>query len=294
MPLELFFRDNTFNAKADILERQANETNTLFLGSSHMWRAVNPEWFDQSLSMAIGGSAIDIDHLIFNEMIQRLPHLKTIVLEISYHSLEERRGQSWSKNFLIYNYFDINNYPNELVPWQDHLLMTSQPVFYVKKLLFNENKIEKGKFNEYGFIDQAPKVSDDYSSRFASLGYNQAEIDSTSSVILEDLHTESNEINFEKSTSQVIEMAKVCASKNIELLIVSTPKYWTYNANMNLLKDQRRQKFYQLLNEEYDIQILNFERLYERDVNYFINENHLSVTGAKAFTEFLQNKMTNR
>lgn len=292
LPFELYFRDNTYKAKAEVLEEKSEFVTTLFLGSSHVWRAINPEWYDEnSISLAIGGSAIDIDYLLFNKFVDDLPNLKTLVLEISYHTLEERRGKNWPKNFLLYKYFKINNYNNGIVPWQDHFLLTSQPIFYFKKLLFQRNKIENGKYNEYGFIITPPEISDDYSSRFASLSYDQNKIDSSSNTVLNSLHTNLNIENYKASTDQILRMAKYCESKNIDFIILSTPKYKTYNLMMNAEKEGRRQKFLKELINDYDLQVLNFDRLYENNVKYFINENHLSVEGAKHFSSFLKEKV---
>lgn len=289
IPLEIYLRQNTFKAKAEFIKQHQNEIEWLVLGSSHNWRAINPALFQKTTaSLAFGGSAIDIDIFLANHYLEKLPQLKRIILEVSYHSLEERRGYTWGKNHLLWVHFGIAHY-NGPVPWYDYALLSSQPLFYGRKLLMEHNKIESGKYNEYGFINVDPDTSyRSFTNRFQRLNFNANKIKKGSEKYLANLHKRSNLDNYQQSLRELDKLIEICKKKEIAISIISPPKYFLYQQAMNEEKYARRNAFLNRIKDQAHVQVLVYDAFQQNNPKWFSNENHLNVDGANQFTRILE------
>ena len=90
--LEIAIRNipNDYQLKKEYLDKNAEEINTLILGSSHTFYGVNPEYFSKkTFNAAYVSQSLDLDFEILNAYNSKLKKLKTVIIPISYFSLFE-------------------------------------------------------------------------------------------------------------------------------------------------------------------------------------------------------------
>ncbi|MEQ8908108.1 MAG: hypothetical protein RIC95_02870 [Vicingaceae bacterium] len=294
LPLEAILRDNTYAAKAKHLAENRNAIEVVFFGSSHIWRAINPEYLDGNVSsLGLGGGAVDKDVALFNHVVNELPNLKVVFFELSDHSLEDYKGPNWAKNHLLLNHFGVRDYGKAQPPLNDWLLFTSQPKFYLEKFLFKPNLIESGKYNQYGFMTERPDTSTNSRiDQFRSLNYDKKKIEETSEkkylFRMKENHFSTNLEAYKKNTSLLEKAIDRCVKMGIDVVLLSTPKYYLYNEKMPSARIERKNDFIEDQLKKANVYYLDYAREYEDSVELFANENHMNPLGAEVFTKDLK------
>jgi len=279
---EFYLRNNSFKAKADYMESNRDSIEILIFGSSRMWRGIYPDSLNYNVaSLALGGSAINIDHKFFYKYIDKLPELKLVIFELSYHFLEVYRSETWVKNHLLHLYFDINNYIGE-PPFKDNFLLTSNPREYFEKLFAFKYH------DDHGFI----KYDNEFAGTYALLDFDTALIRNR---YIKDAnknwHTRENINRHKKNCSLVVEMLKTCERKNIKVLFLSPPKYYIYFENMNMGKLKRRNDFIKKILKKDEVYFWDYDTLFPYDPKRFIDEHHMNFYGAKEFSHLLYKRL---
>ncbi|MBS2212132.1 hypothetical protein KEM09_12000 [Carboxylicivirga mesophila] len=273
--------NNTFYAKKEYIDYNKDSLEVLILGSSQTWRAINPKFIKSKCApLAHGGSALNIDYLLLRKYIKELPLLKVVLIETSYHTLENYCDSSWNKNHLFYIYYDINNYNSE-PPMKDNLLITANFSQYFKKFWTNNIFPEFGKYNKYGFITSA---------------IDNLDVGKYDSLFLAKRHCEENIVLFKKNARILDEMINICLQHDISVILFSPPKHFNYNKNNVLNKLKRRNATLKKYENVVGIHILNLENKYEDNIDIFYNEDHLNVYGAEKVSRIvdsLTNKIIN-
>ncbi|WP_452227725.1 hypothetical protein [Lacinutrix sp. MEBiC02404] len=264
--------NNTFYTKSKYIKDNKNSIEVLILGSSQTWRAINPEYLTMDVApLAHGGSALNIDYLLFKKYVDNFPNLKVVILETSYHTFEEFRNTSWNKNHLFHIYYDVNNYEGA-APWSENLLLTANPKAYIKKIWTRSIFPEFGEYNNYGFITSTKKTLD-------KSGYPASELKSR--------HIKESLDNYKIETKLLANMVTTCEEKGLDLILFSPPKYSTYNKNYTSTKLERRNLVFEKYKKLDRVYILNYETTYEDEKDMFYNEDHLNIYGAKKLTKSL-------
>jgi hypothetical protein len=248
---------------------------------------IDPSLLDKpTLSMASGDQHHDTDFKLLKGLIDRLPKLNTVVLEVSYSHFElPHNGKDFWKNSVYLKYYGVNNFERAYY-FKDKLIFLSHPPFFSKKL--KEHYIKKentSKFNLYGFD------TNNYSGRFKDLDYEEAKIATTRFKInlVPDLDI------FRKNTSLFQEMIQYINKRGLNIVICHTPVYKTYLPKRNEDILRRRDSIVQtLINMNPNIKLLDKE---EDTINYsvydFTNQSHLNSKGAIQFSESL-NELLNQ
>lgn len=277
LSVELYNRvNNTFYAKKNYIEKNQKSIEVLVLGSSQTWRAINPEYMTvQCAPLAHGGSAFNIDYLLFQEFVEKLPNLKVVILETSYHTFDDNRNSKWSKNHLFWIYYGINNYGKH-IPKSDYFLFTANPKAYLKKMWSSSIFPEFGQFNKYGFITSSNET---------------LETGHYDSLFLKNRHVYENIGNYKKNKDLIKSIINICEERNLDVILFSPPKYFTYNENYNVKKLARRDSILSIYKDRNGVSIWNYERKWEKDTKVFYNEDHLNVDGAKKITLEIDKKL---
>lgn len=117
--IELMIRTvpNDYQYKNDYLKKNGNQIEVLFLGSSHAYYGINPEYIElNSFNASEVSQSIKYDYLILDKYIDHLKELKVIFLDISYFSLFNNLEESvepWRVKY--YNlYYNLNSHPFSL------------------------------------------------------------------------------------------------------------------------------------------------------------------------------------
>ncbi|QNJ96720.1 hypothetical protein [Constantimarinum furrinae] len=279
--VEISLRENTFSAKRNYIDSNADSIEVLILGSSQNFRAINPEFLTmRSAPLAHGESAINIDFKLFDRYFESFPELHTVILEVSYHTLDDFRGYKWNKNHLFHIYYNLNNYKDK-PPFKDHFLLTSNFKEYSKKFFKSILNPEMQEYNRFGYPYKWLNKS-----RFANLNYNDSLIKKSShTAYLNGRHFDEHIAYFDLNSERLDSLITVCNKRNIDVVLLSPPKYYLYNQAMNKRKLERRNSIFKKYMSHKRVHIWNFETKYEYETELFGNEDHMNSKGAEIFTK---------
>ena len=89
--------------------------------------------------------------------------------------------------------------------------------------------------------------------------------------------------------AQMKELTDFCKSRNIQLVLITTPCWHTYYGNLN---KEQLDKMYELTNQfksEFDVPYFDYLKDPRFEADDFFDSNHLSEIGAEKFTKILDN-----
>src|SRR5665647_305746 len=114
--MEILLRQipNFYQFKKGYLESNSDSLEILFLGNSHSYFGLNPDYINGiSFNAAHVSQTLEYDLAILQKYDSKWSELKYIILPISYFSLYDKMsesGESWrSKDYCIYYDIDISN-----------------------------------------------------------------------------------------------------------------------------------------------------------------------------------------
>lgn len=274
--------DTSYKRNKAYLEEASEAIEVLILGSSHMRSAVNAGQLQQpAINLASGNQHHDTDFKLLKGMVERLPKLKTVVVEVSYSHFEyPHNGKNWWKHSYFLKYYDINTFERP-VYFKDRLLYRANAPLITERLYsYYITKDTPATFTKYGFN------TNNYFGRFKTLNYNEDRI----AVSNFRINTQPDLKTFRKNTSLFYELLEYCKEKNLEVIICTTPTYKTYLPKRNAEILQRRDRIFTDLQQKFtNIRFLEKEA---DTVNYGVrdywNQSHVNPDGAKTFTGELQ------
>lgn len=268
---------NDYEFKKNYLEKNASEIEVLYLGNSHTFYGIRPEFCSKKgYNLGHISQSLNIDYAFLKKYESNWKKLKYVIIPLDYFSLFEELNHSdedWRiKNYKIYHDLTIRN------KFQDNFEcfnvdFKSNCKRIIKNYLLNQNEITT-----------------------TELGYGTA-FHSNSNQNLLQTGKEAAKRHFAKNDSLYISNYKSLLSilnfskkHSIKVILVSFPTYSSYYTNLD-----RKQKIktiktaYQLKNQ---FSLLSYLNLMESV--YFIKEDfhdgdHLNEKGAQKLTLFLNN-----
>lgn len=111
--VEFFYRwvPNNYTVKYDYMQAHSGEIETLLLGSSHCFYALNPDYFSgHTFNLSNISQSLYIDGLLFDQYFERMPKLKTVVFCIEYSNLShvENTGEESYRKYYYENYMRLD------------------------------------------------------------------------------------------------------------------------------------------------------------------------------------------
>lgn len=278
-----------FNINKERIEKEGPTIETIILGSSQMQHAVNPEWLDSpALNLASGDQHHDTDFNILKGLKERLPNLKTVVIEVSYSHFEiAHNGTDFWKNNIYLKYYGVNSF-NRKTYFKDKLLFLSNPRFFSQRI--ERHYIEKKRlaaYNEFAFNTNA------YFGQFKDLGHNEEKIKKMPRF---KINTTPNLQVYEVNTALYFELLSYAETKQLEVIISTPPMYKTYHLRKHQDILRRRDSIIELsLNRYNHVTLLDTETdTIQFNVNDYWNQSHLNPKGAKKYTAILDSLLTIR
>ena len=113
---------NSYTLKKDCIENNLSQVDILILGSSQAYWSINPQPLSpHPCNLANSNQDLYYDYKLLDKYIDKLSHLKLVIISVSYFSLEFRlqnTDESWRKYFYQHfydiptndNIFNIKNY----------------------------------------------------------------------------------------------------------------------------------------------------------------------------------------
>ncbi len=220
MALEFSIRQipNDYTLKRDYLNSNSNNIEVIFLGSSHTYYGVNPEYISNNAFNASHTSqTIDYDYEIIKKYNGNWNQLKTIVLPIDYFTLFAKVStgiESWRvKNYEIY--YDIKR-SKKLQDQSEILSLTFDKSFERIKKYYLHNKSAIS-CTPLGFANK-------------SLGSKDIEKDGP---IAAKRHTISDQKHYKENIMQIQKFIEFASQNNIRLLFYTSPAYSSYRESFD-------------------------------------------------------------
>lgn len=285
--LEILVLNIPINYKVfgNYLNKHAQEIEVMALGSSQMKCGFNPALCDESaINLASTSQHHNEDFQILKGTMNRLPSLKTVIIEVSYNHLElPHHAKDYWKNAIYLKYYGVNAF--ERPTWaKDKLIYLSNARFYSHKLMdYYFYKTDKSQLNEYGFD------TNNYEGAFKKLNYDETKIAEHKFKII----TREDLTLFKNNTAYLYEMIDFMKEKNLNVIICTVPLYKTYLKKRNPNIVRRRDSILAVIEKKYDnVILLNKETdTLQFSAKDFLNENHLNPDGAKKFTALVNRKL---
>lgn len=249
-------------------------------GTSQMAGAINPNFIDvKSICLASSSQHHKLDFTILKQLLPETKNLKYVVLELSTSHLElPHNSKDFWKNSVYLKYYKVNAF-ERFTYFRDELIFISNPDIYSEKLkdyyLLNKNE---DILNLYGFN------TGEGHGVFRKYNYDETVI----SKLKTTPNQQENPEIFKHNTVYFYSMLDYLKEQQIQTIICSLPLYKTYRSHLNPNIVRRRDSIITVIKKNYpNVIFLNVENDTDFKVENFNNANHLNLSGAKIFSEKL-------
>lgn len=221
--IEILIRQipNEYSYKRAFLDAKANNIEILFLGTSHAYYGVNPDFVKgNSFNAANVSQTIDYDYEIFKKYEDQWKALQWLIIPIDYSTLFSRLADSKSswriKNYKIY--YDIHKECRFSKSTEIFSLKLSKNIErLIAYYLYNSSFINCSKL---GFgINKGPSRNLDLTGISAAKR-----------------HTKSNKKHIVESLIILDNLVKIAKKKSINVLFYTSPAYHTYVSNLDIFQ----------------------------------------------------------
>lgn len=266
---------NDYSYKNQYLEKNAKNIETLFLGSSHTYYGINPEYFSgNSFNASHISQTIDLDYKLIKKYAQDFNKLQYIVIPIDYFSLFGRTStgvESWRmKNYNIYY----------------NMKTSINPTDYLELFSFSlKRNLERVK---------AYYCSNKDNLTCSNLGYGNTEIKQLNLIETGETaakrHTKKEKKYLNESIEIINKIVSYAENNNKNILFYTSPAYYTYRDNLDSIQlkvtinkidsisNKHRNSFY--------INLMGDDSFIAED---FRDADHLNTNGAKKLTQIINN-----
>jgi hypothetical protein len=281
-----------FSCQYEYLRKIKKDLEVVFLGSSHMAKAVNPEFITKkSFNLAYSAQDLYGDYMIIKRLIDEMPHLETLVIEMTLYSY----GSENYTGYLLKEYFwELGIMPKmRFVP---HVIANSS-VFYCHQDTFIEDVFKGKKPVPYFIVDiDSVEVSLLKNQCLLSNGYRF----SYGSMPKEKLFSHAKKRARKHSLTGGIEriiaenesylekIIDLIESRKLKMIMVTTPTTNYYQENFDAeFVASFRNKIKYILEAHPSITYYDFSNMEGLEASDFLNSDHLNYQGSKKFSLLL-------
>ena len=265
---------NDYLYKSEYLNRNSNKVEMLFLGSSHIYYGINPNYINEkSFNASYVSQSLDYDLAILKKYEKKWDNLQCIIVPVDYFSLYstlEVGVEKWRlKNYKLY--YDIN---------QNH-------DFY------NNFEILNGKFKENLFRIVSYYIKGKNPMTTNKLGWgtiynskqNQDLIKTGISAAKRHTITLKDNKYFKENITTLNSIIKFAETRKIKVIFITCPAYRSYVDNLN--KDQINNTVNTMMHlsgKNKNIIYCNMLNNKSFTAKDFYDADHLNEIGAKKLT----------
>ena len=261
---------NDYSYKNNYLKNNAHNIETLFLGSSHTYYGINPDYFPgNSFNASHISQSIDLDYKLINKYSDKFENIENIVIPIDYFSLFSRTStgiEYWRmKNYNLY--YNLNTSTNP----KDYMEIFS---FSIKKNI--------GRIIDYYYYGKSNITCSTLG--YGNLERKQADLIETGKTAAA-RHTKKDKKLLDESIEIIIEIIEYSRQKNVDVLFYTSPAYKTYRNNLDSGQYQLTINTIDSISNKYDnayyYNLISDEGFTQED---FRDADHLNENGAKKLT----------
>jgi len=267
---------NDYSYKKEYLDKNARNIETLFLGSSHAYHGINPEYISgNSFNASHIAQPIDLDYKLLLKYSQDLKNLKNIVIPISYFSLFGRLSngtEPWRiKNYTIY-----------------YKLNTSNNLRYSFELLSVGSLINAKRIFQYYFNKKNEITCSEFG--YASTVKNNDLIKTGKAASKQ--HTIKDKKYLQESIEIISKIISYGKKNNINVLFYTSPAYYSYRENLDSNQYNTTIKTMDsICNNHKNSYYLNLISDPNFQAEDFQDADHLNKKGAKKLTIIINEKL---
>jgi hypothetical protein len=264
---------NDYSYKKQYLDKNAKEIEVLYLGNSHIFYGINPEFSNfNSFNAAYGSQSLNYDFAILNKYKNQWKKLKFIIIPVDYTSMYssiEDGIEKWRvKNYALY--FDIKSFE-----------ISNNFEILNGKLLKNIVRIKSFYLNKRSDIS-CNKLG--YGTAFNSKNAKNLEETGKEAALNHTKKIENN-VSFPKNEKALKSIIELAQQKNIKVIFITSPAYKTYTDRLKPQQLKNTISHVKTLvsknKHTYYLDLLDDPRFETRD---FFDADHLNEIGSKKFT----------
>jgi len=271
---------NDYKYKSHYLDKYSKNLKIFILGSSHEYYGINPAYFSQnSFNASHVSQSLDMDFEIFKKYQNEFNNLKVIIIPVDYPALWSKLKDavdSWRmKNYAIYYGIKTNSL-------SDHSEILNGKLGKNIQRLYNYYLKNQDEFlcSELG-----------WGTSFKSENSVDLEITGKNMAIahtFKDIYSKENIKRYKENLNILNSFAEFCNSKNIKLILITSPVYRSYQENINNEQlNKMNETVTDFMKEHSFCHYLNFMDDKDFKSEDFYDGNHLNEIGAKKLTEKL-------
>ena len=266
---------NEYQYKAEWMEKNADSVKTLVLGSSHAFYGINPAYLGTySFSIANSAQSLNYDFFLLTKYASAYKCLNRVIMPLSYFTLtigDIENGKEWWRAINYKVFFDC---PYHSYFSKYNFFISSPEPFRTKLFkLFYDSKKSGCDSLGFGYVDNHA-IDPDLSEAAVSSWVNT--------------HTAKNFSNVEKGKYYFYEIAKFCQTRNIQLVLISTPVWKTYYEKLDRQQLTLMKNFARELQIKYNVAYYDYMTDNRFLPDDFSDCNHMSYTGAVKLSKILK------
>lgn len=224
LAVELFYRfaPNTYTEKKKILEQNEN-AEIMILGNSHTYYGLNPDFFDpETINAANISQSLYFDRLVFDKFRDKYKNLNTIILCVDYFTLSKTddTGEDAWRKFYYEKYMDID------VPVVSGLELGNYFLSSTRNTSINIELIKK--YFKNGTLADCDKngFGNSYTKEKRLSGFSKL------APVIVKKH-EDGSLDFSQNQLRIQELAALCESLGIKIILITMPVSKGYAQNVN-------------------------------------------------------------
>ncbi len=270
---------NPYKIKHEWMLQHAEKVETIFLGSSHTYYGIRPEFIPNSINLANVSQNLMYDYFVLEQYGVHCAGLKTIVLPISYFTFFskgfEESEESWwyAINYKVYMncpyHSDFSKYNFELAHGEVFLGK-------LKSSIFGGSNIGCDSLGWGTTYELSNKLNT---------------WDNTSSIKAVERHTVKDWSFIDRNIAYIKRIIEFCQARSISLVLITTPTWSAYNERLD---KKQLEKMYALISEmqqQYNLPYHNYLKDDRFVPDDFFDSDHLSDIGAKKFSIILRDEV---
>jgi len=280
-------RWNEYAAKRSLFERQAAKVEVLVLGSSHAYRGILPALLGpHAFSFAGVSQSLYYDRAILEKYLDSSPSLKTVILPISYFTLESQLDEGIEKWRCYYYRYEYGlRHRDWHMTWSARnysaCFLGGQELGW-KHILRGKIPDVLSRFDECGG-DATPRSSPETEETSALA----QRLQSSAQTALQRHHAFMRPGNFEENRRILDSLVQELEHRGIEAVLVTVPVSRYYAGGMDPVRRQQMQAALRDICSSHGARYFNYsadERFFDRD---FFDGDHLNHAGAVKFSRIL-------
>ena len=286
--ISLLYIPNTYSYKRDYLEKHLHDIRILCLGNSYIEEGIRPEMIGNGcFNMAISGRDIVFDAEIAKTYFQDMNHLEVVIMPLDYSKFEFGRGHKnpldtrvdvdrMTVTYRCMHYKYMNLHVDDFWLWSE--ILNSQ-LNYMSR--FWQSSRENIECDSLGYV-ALPLQS-------RSKGWEYRAVPP-----IIDTSKKEDEKLFNLYWSNFEILAACAQIRGAKLVLVNTPKYHTYQKDINNSVVQEMDSLILQLQKKYN-NVLYWDYTFCQSFGKddFYDACHLTDVGAVKFSKILRHKIQN-